>query len=236
MENIDDKTTSKRNPKPNNVAPYTFCSLSHYFVWFSFICYGTGNSIFILFALKLIFLFFFFTPPCSYPYVQWLMYWRDLSLSCLWDCLGWAYFTPCFGFPVAFTCSLYSLAAYAIWENSFIWTYLCRNKVEHNHLLLNFCIFSKFYMWALTYICLMVPFCQRLHIRTYFIVLSSYLGSQYSLSLWHFLGWLCRICAVHLLAIPLFGSFCAVKPWFLFLHSFFPLIRSVNQFSSQFHL
>lgn len=65
-------------------------------------------------------------------------------------------------------------------ELSFIWTYLCGNKVGHNHLLLTFCIFCT---WALTPIWLIVPSCQRLHIRIYFIVLSSYLGSRYSSSL-----------------------------------------------------
>lgn len=106
-------------------------------------------------------------------------------------------------------------------ELSFIWTYLCGNKVKHNHLLLTFFIFC---MWALISICQMVPFCQRLHRNTYFISLSSYLGSQYSLSLWPFQRWLCRICAVCLLAIPFFCSFCTVKSCFIFLHSFLPLV------------
>lgn len=171
-------------------------------------CYGIENTVFILFALKSI-LHAYFITLYSYPYVQWTMYWSvfvcvfvlplrlswmGLFCTMLWLLSGfyWVQF-------YLFALQLSSLCH--LGEVSFIWTYLCGNKVDHNHLLLTFYIFC---MWALTSICPMVPFCKRLHIKAYFTVLSLYLGSQYSLSLWNILGWLCRNCAVHLLAIPIF--------------------------------
>lgn len=164
-------------------------------------CYGTENSVFHTLCTEDHFPYMFYYSMqlsiCTMNYVlEWPIFVLPLGLSWMSLFCTILWLLSCFYLlilQVSTQCHLGELL--------FIWTYLCGNKVDHKYLLLTFCIFC---VWALTSICLMVPFCQSLHIKTYFIVLSSCLGSHYSLSLWHFLGWLCRICAVHLLAIPFF--------------------------------
>lgn len=132
-------------------------------------CYGTKNSVFHTVCTKDHFLcIFYYSMQLSICTMNCVLKWpvfvlpQGLSWMGLFCTMLWL--LSCF---YLFTLQLSSLCH--LGEVSFIWTYLCGNKVDHNHLLLIFCIFC---MWALTSICPAVPFCQSLHIKIYFIGLS----------------------------------------------------------------
>lgn len=138
-------------------------------MWFFFICYGTENSV--------------FHTVCTEDHFPYMFYYSmQLSICTMNYILKWPIFVLLLGL------SWMGLSCTMLWLLSCFYLFTLQlsslfHLGYHNLLLLTFCIFC---MWALTSICPKVSFCQRLHIKTYYIVLSPYLRSQYSLNLGNF--------------------------------------------------